>query len=158
MIKTGSRRTSEPYCWLLPGEFICPPMSVLCWHEEFGPSHTLYWMSLSSLSLCDEFFLLLFPSLKFLYPLIVVINSNTQDLLCPILTDDKLVEMLLEHFWGQSGRAIRRCASQWTGRGQTRFIGAGEWLVHKVRSMKLRGRGRRGGCGGERASRKCDVR
>src|ERR1700728_755760 len=117
-------------------------MSVLCQHEEFNPSHTLHWMSFSSLSLRDEFFLFLLPSLKFLYSLIVVINSNTQDLLCPILTDDKLVEMLLEHFWGQSRRPIRRCASQWTGRGQAWFIGAGEWLVHIVRPMKLRGRGR----------------
>ena len=124
-----------------PGNSSVQLMSALCRHEEFDPSHTLHWMSLSSLSLCDEFLFLLFPSLKLLYSLIVVINSNPQGPLCPILTNDKLVEMLLEHFGGQSGRSIRRCASQWTRCGQARFIGAGEWLVHKVGSVKLRGRG-----------------
>ena len=67
---------------------------------EFDQSRTFNWMPLSSFPLRDEFFLFFFPPLKLLYPLIVIEDSHTKDLLGPVLPDNELVEVLFEHFGG----------------------------------------------------------
>lgn len=52
-------------------------------------------MSVPSLPLRHQFFLLFVPPLNLLDPLVMVVNGNAQDLLGSVLANDELIEMLL---------------------------------------------------------------
>ena len=51
-------------------------------------------------------------SLKLLYTLIVVVYSDTEELLCTFLANDELVEVGFEHAWGYAGYTNVGCVSQ----------------------------------------------
>lgn len=76
-------------------------------------------------------------SLKLLDPLVVIIYSSAKHLLCPLLANYELVQMLLEKGWcdprGSSDAGAAQRSSSWL----VRLVYASERLTSKVRALEL---------------------
>ena len=87
---------------------------------------------LSPLRLSLQFSLLIVLPLYLLDPLVVIVHCRTERLLCPLLPDHVLIEVLLQRFGCYPGGANYGCASQWTSRRLTSLIYACPSLAREV--------------------------
>jgi len=78
---------------------------------------TFYGMAMGQLPplrLCCKLSCFILLPVKLLYPLIVVVNCNTEHLLCALLTNDELIQMLLQGLGCDSGCAHYAGTTQWS--------------------------------------------
>ena len=104
-------------------------------------------MPLSPQALLQQLMLFVFSAFQFEDALVMIKNCDTHNLLSTFLSHNELVEMLLQNLGGQGESADNRRFAQWASGRPSRFIAAGEGLIGKIRTTKLRRGGQDAGCG-----------
>ena len=79
-----------------------------------------------------QFGMLILLPLQLLYPLVVVVDGNTQDLLRALLADDELIQVLFQRYGRDSGRAHDTGAPQWAAGRLAWLVYASEALAGEV--------------------------
>lgn len=83
-------------------------------------------------ALCQELCCFFLAPLKLLHTLVMIIHSDTQNLLGTVLSNHELVQVLLQDLGCHPGSSEGRSRRQGPGSGQSRLITTAPGLTRKV--------------------------